>query len=119
MNNWRWPNFSRTEVACSHCLKDGVKDEAMDALQALRIAQDRPLRVNSGYRCPEHNVNVGGVKDSFHVKGMAFDISIRGMNESERLKLMDDAIGVGFTGLGFYETFLHVDIGPPRSWGNW
>ena len=119
MSKWIWPHFSRTEVACSHCLKDGVTNKAMDALEALRIAQDRPLTINSAYRCPEHNVNVGGVKDSFHVKGMAFDISIRGMTELERLQLMDDAIEVGFTGLGFYEAFLHVDLGPKREWGNW
>ena len=42
-------------------------------LQPLR---DRfgPIRINSGYRCPELNEAVGGVKNSQHMKGEAADI---------------------------------------------
>ena len=115
----KWPDFGVGEVACSHCLKPGINPKAMDALQAVRTALGRPLVINSAYRCPEHNRNVGGAKNSQHLWGNAFDISTRGMSELERLELMDAAKEAGFTGFGFYNTFLHVDIGPPREWGNW
>mgnify|MGYP003667875523 CR=1 FL=1 len=28
-----------------------------------------------------------------------------------------NAIAVGFKGFGYYQTFLHVDLGRPRFWG--
>ena len=42
-------------------------------LQPLR---DRfgPIRINSGYRCPELNEAVGGVANSHHLRGEAADI---------------------------------------------
>jgi hypothetical protein len=42
-------------------------------LQPLR---DRfgPIRINSGYRCPELNEAVGGVQSSQHMRGEAADI---------------------------------------------
>ena len=44
-------------------------------LQPLR---DRfgPIRITSGYRCPELNRAVGGVKNSQHLQGEAADIHL-------------------------------------------
>lgn len=116
---WLWKDFVPAEVDCSHCGRMGVKPDAMDALQRLRSALRRPLRINSAYRCPEHNKAVGGAKNSQHLMGTAFDISTYNMGEVERLELLDAAKEAGFTGFGFYNSFLHVDIGPSREWGSW
>tara|TARA_R110000824_G_C15194812_1_gene675151 strand:- start:613 stop:786 length:174 start_codon:yes stop_codon:yes gene_type:complete len=51
---------------------------------------------------------------SLHVQGKAADIAIVGQDKKliERL-----AKQVGFTGFGYYRTFLHIDLGRPRWWG--
>lgn len=43
-------------------------------LQPVRIAIDCPIIVNSGYRNPQYNESVGGVKNSQHLTGCAADI---------------------------------------------
>jgi uncharacterized protein YcbK (DUF882 family) len=42
-------------------------------LQPLRLAYGKPIRISSGYRCPELNKLVGGAPSSQHVKGEAAD----------------------------------------------
>ncbi len=42
-----------------------------------------PIKVNSGYRCPELNKRVGGVSNSYHVKGLAVDGVPLGMSVRE------------------------------------
>lgn len=43
-------------------------------LDPLRKAYGNPIIVSSGYRCPQLNKAVGGVKNSQHTLGMAADI---------------------------------------------
>lgn len=121
--NWPWPNFVPPEVACRGCKRrpchsdpNGTTIEAMSALQRLRDAFGGPLRINSAYRCPRHNAMVGGAPLSKHKAGTAFDVSIRGMDVRDRNRLLQCAKSVGFKGFGFYGSFLHVDLGPSRSW---
>jgi hypothetical protein len=45
-------------------------------LRPLRVRLDKPVIVNSGYRCPEVNRLVGGVSNSQHVLGQAADIKV-------------------------------------------
>lgn len=113
---WRWSNFSPQEVACRGEGSLLVVPAAMDRLQALRSALDRPLTINSAYRSPIHNARVGGAPKSRHKEGDAFDISIINL---DRDALRRAAEAVGFTGFGHYRSFLHVDTGPPRTWGTW
>ena len=126
LEDWpaRWPNFAPSEVACRGCAPDApcrrdslaLDVAAMDTLQDLRRRYGQPLRVNSAYRCPFHNVRIGGAPHSYHKRGMAFDVSINGMTKLQRQDLATTAIDAGFTGFGFYGSFLHVDIGRPRQW---
>ena len=46
-------------------------------LDPLRERFGKPIVVNSGYRCPTHNREVGGVGTSQHLRGEAADISVR------------------------------------------
>ena len=43
-------------------------------LQPLRDKLGKPIIINSGYRNPEYNASVGGVKNSQHLTGCAADI---------------------------------------------
>ena len=53
-------------------------------LDPIREHWGLPIRVTSGYRCPELNDWVGGVEDSWHMDGCAADITALGINEEHR-----------------------------------
>lgn len=53
---------------------------------------------------------------SQHFHGKALDISLAGMSDSDRIRLVRAAREAGFTGFGFGQNILHVDVGPSRSW---
>lgn len=95
----------------------GMSDPAKAAFSGLMDAWGQPLTVTSAYRSPEHNANVGGAKHSEHTKGNAFDISVAGMPEEQRVKMIKEAKDAGFTGVGIYDNALHFDVGDRRAWG--
>jgi len=113
---WRWPNFSPAEIACRGTGKLLVNDPALDKLQALRDWLGKPLIVRSAYRSPEHNRAVGGATRSKHMDGAAFDIA---MSNHDPVAFEAAARAVGFLGFGTYPRsgFMHIDLGPARSWG--
>ena len=47
-------------------------------LEPLRKAMGEPIKIGSGYRCPQLNRAVGGVANSQHMKGQAADLCIDG-----------------------------------------
>ena len=47
-----------------------------NVLDPLRDAWGGPIKVNSGYRCPELNRAVGGTPTSQHQRGEAADITV-------------------------------------------
>lgn len=111
---WRWPNFDPGEraLACSHCGEFYLHTPTMDALQWLREDVGRPIKLNSGHRCAIHNAMVGGAPLSMH-RQFACDISLHG---HDPIRLYHAAKAAGFKGFGFYQTFLHADMGRPRRW---
>jgi hypothetical protein len=111
----RWPNFSPGEpnLACPCCGEFCLDPASFDGLQALRDRLGRPVRVNSGHRCFRHNARVGGAPLSMHRWLVAFDVSLQGHRPSE---LLEAARKAGFSGFGYYATFLHLDRGRPRWW---
>ena len=54
-------------------------------LDPLRDAWGGPIRVNSGYRCPELNKAVGGTPYSQHQNGEAADITVGSRSGNRRL----------------------------------
>ena len=114
---WRWPNFSPEEIACRGDGKIRINEPALDKLQALRDKLEVPLIVHSAYRSPDYNRRVGGAKQSMHLQGAAFDISMAN-HDPESFEAA--ARAVGFSGFGFYprQNFMHVDIGRARQWGD-
>jgi len=109
---WRWPNFDPSEFACQHCGQTYYWPEFFDKIQTVRSELDRPLSILSGHRCSLHNAMVGGAPLSQHLK-LAADISSKGHDKAKLLRACQSA---GFAGFGFYNTFLHIDLGRPREW---
>jgi uncharacterized protein YcbK (DUF882 family) len=52
-----------------------LADELLMRLDLLRWALGEPVAITSGWRCPEHNIAVGGVQGSRHTAGRAADIT--------------------------------------------
>jgi hypothetical protein len=113
---WRWKNFTPREIACKGTGQLMVDETALDKLQELRDALGVPLIIVSAYRSPEHNKAVGGAQNSYHMKGCAFDVSMANQ-DPDVFEIA--AREVGFRGFGYYakQGFLHIDLGPARTWG--
>lgn len=104
-------SFNSTEFDCN-CKKPDCNWTLVDldhvaSLQKLRDKLGKPISINSGYRCPAHNKEVGGATGSMHVQGHATDIVVKGMDPNKVADLCED-----FNGLGRYSTFTHIDSRP-------
>ena len=81
-------------------------------LQVLRDEVGKPIKITSGYRSPEHNAKVGGVKSSKHITGEAADFKIAGMTPKQVTAVIEKLIAAGKMeegGIGIYSTWVHYD----------
>ena len=92
----------------------------IDLLSVLqeRWSYARPLTVGSGFRTLRTNAALeGAAPASFHLRGLAADISVRGVPPGDlglAIWLLSQRLGFG--GVGLYRGFVHVDLGPRRAW---
>lgn len=103
-------HFTAAELAS----KDGAKEllislELLEVLEEIREHFNKPVIVNSGYRTPWWNTQVGGAKNSYHCKGMAADIRIKGVSPKEIAKFASEYMK-DHGGVICYTNFVHVDV---------
>ena len=109
MTNWDTIKyFKKEEFDCKHTGDNKMHQSFMELLDKLRAACGFPFVITSGYRSPEHPIeakkaNGGGQ----HTKGNAADIAVNGGNQ--RLVIVQEALKLGFTGIGVAKGFIHVD----------
>lgn len=107
-------NFRAAEFKCKCCgqlhpdFPDKPPAALLGFLEDIRAHFGKPVHINSGYRCPNHNAAVGGAKASQHMAGTASDIWIGGVLPSDVYAYADKIIGTK-GGVGSYETFTHID----------
>lgn len=98
---------------------ENVKALVENVLDPLREKYGKPIKVNSGYRCPNHNLAVGGSMQSQHMKGEAADIAPMDGDASELEKLVEIIKQNGkWDQMIVYPTFVHVSwkrFGPNRK----
>lgn len=94
-----------------------VLPEVIQKAEALARALGRSLNINSAYRTPEYNERIGGARNSMHVQRKALDIQWGVGSTDGRIAMLQAIVQAGFTGIGCYNDFVHVDIGPKRCWG--
>lgn len=94
----------------------------LDLLFVLQSQVDSKdvYHIISGYRSPVTNAMLSGkskgvAKRSYHMRGMAIDIRLQGC---ELKNLQRAALALKAGGVGYYPSsdFIHVDVGPVRSW---
>ena len=100
-------NFKTDEFACQCCGVSEMDVDFVKELQKLRDEYDAPMRINSGFRCADHNKNVGGSDSSSHLWGMASDISVT--DSILRYRMIQCAQKVGILRIGVGGDFLHFD----------
>lgn len=79
----------------------------------LRVRFGKPLIVASGYRTPERNAQVGGVKNSSHLLGYAVDW--KSITDDELIAFLDAAWDAGFRRFGIMATSIHTDDDPTKT----
>lgn len=102
-------HFKVKEFAC----KDGSQVVFIDSylvsiLDILRNEVGKPVIINSGYRTPSRNKEVGGAKYSYHMRGMAADIRINGMSAKEIANKLNKIVP-DECGIIVYNTWVHID----------
>lgn len=85
-------------------VRDSIKALVLDVLQPLRDAWDKPLHINSGYRCPELNKIVGGTATSQHLKGEAADVAC---DDPLALAQLAYDLGLPYDQMIVYPDFVH------------
>jgi uncharacterized protein YcbK (DUF882 family) len=141
---WIWArNQAGEEVAVAYRTGDAYKPQAIAGLRRLlrdlreevegplppmlvdmlsvvqeRWGYTRPLLVGSGYRTLKTNRSLeGAAPASFHLRGWAADISVRGVPPLDLgLAVWTLSQRFGFMGVGLYPGFVHLDVGPRRAW---
>ena len=98
------------EFACPHCNECLIDDELVKILDAIREEIKSPVIVTSGYRCQEHNLEIGGAPQSKHILGIASDIVAPKLTVKELYIVAERILG-NRGGLGYYPArgFVHID----------
>lgn len=103
-------NFKVKEFAC----KNGSDPIKVDELLVVYLQKARdyfrvPIILNSAYRTASYNKQVGGAKNSYHVKGQAADLHTNGKADLFELAKFFESIGC--QGIIVYPNsgFVHID----------
>lgn len=82
------------------------------------FGEKKQINIISGYRSYEYNNYLrkksnGVSKNSYHLKGLAIDFVIEGVDNS---RISEAAKSFYAGGVGKYSQFVHIDLGPVRYW---
>lgn len=97
----KWHYFTDAET-------EGMTDDICYKLDRAREFFGAPIELTCGYRTPEHNAEVGGVKESAHTKGKAADVKAP-LDPAMREKMMWAFGAAGFHRVESAPRHFHVD----------
>lgn len=81
----------------------------------IRHIIGKPVPVNSGIRCKNHNANVGGVSNSQHLLGKAADLGCPSGCTPEQMASIAESIMGNTGGIGIYPWGIHIDTRSAKS----
>ena len=101
-------HFTREEFDCQVSGTNNMEQEFLQKLDELRAYCGFPFVITSGYRHPTlHPIERKKDVPGNHAQGIAADIKIT--NAADRFSLVNNAVKLGFTGIGVASDFVHVD----------
>lgn len=110
-------HFKESDLDCKCCGEQTphirMRDEHMNLLDTLVDRLGFDLVINSAYRCPVHNRRIGGAPNSWHLR-FATDVAPADGDDEKLDRIRDAAEGLGFTGIGMYSHFVHLDMRPTQ-----
>lgn len=130
-------HITRAEYECHHCHKlppdlytfHELYQELFDVFEHLRrrwqeFPPGGPIPVESGYRCKDHNVSVGGAPLSGHLFGLALDLSFpnKAAADVAQLIIERDRPDVRMGRYHGKPGLVHIDVCyliRPRATENW
>jgi uncharacterized protein YcbK (DUF882 family) len=94
-------------------IEENMNVDFLAKLDEARECAGIPFIINSAFRTPEKNAEVGGKPNSSHLRGLAVDIKVK--DSRTRSVVLNSLIGSGFTRMGIGDTFIHVDMDTEKS----
>lgn len=98
--------FAQKDFRCDKVIVD---TELIEVLEDIRDHFNKPVIITSGYRTPDYNAKIGGVKNSQHTKGTAADIKVKDVTAREVQEYLKEKYWNKY-GIGSYWNFTHIDI---------
>ena len=93
---------------------ENMQVEFMLALDDARRIAGIPFKVTSGYRTPQRNLDVGGVRNSAHTRGWAADIAAPTLVQAMRIITAGWEAGIRRFGIYPKRGFIHMDMDPRK-----
>ena len=101
--------FSRSEFSCQYTGENKIEDSLLLKVDELRERCGFPFIITSGYRSLAHPIErAKKTNTGTHAQGIAADIKV--IDGVQRFKIVEEAIKMGFSGIGIASNFVHVDI---------
>lgn len=91
-----------------------IDDELVSGLDKLVLIFPI-IHINSGFRCTEHNRDVGGKFDSMHLLGLAADVKSPFSTSQELANAAERVDCFRNGGIGVYSAFTHLDVRGHRA----
>jgi uncharacterized protein YcbK (DUF882 family) len=108
-------HFSKKEFDCQcGCGTGTINTILVQKLELVRQEYGKPMRINSGIRCLEHNRKIGSKDTSSHIKCVAADVGCTDM--SARHELLQILLKY-FKRVGVHKQFIHVDVDSDKPSG--
>lgn len=100
--------FNIDEFNCQETGENEMSEEFIHKLDELREVCGFPFQITSGFRSKEHSIEKRKKNPGQHAFGIACDVAVNG--GAQRMKIVEQALLLGFTGIGVANGFVHVDI---------
>jgi hypothetical protein len=96
----RWEEV-RCKCNYDTCTRTLINERTANSFYLTRRALGSPITITSGYRCDLHNIDIGGIPNSFHKIGCALDL------KHEDLDLLEEKCKLYFDVVIRYKKFIH------------
>lgn len=108
----------RCKCGCGKCNPSQLLITRLEKLHTLMGAKS--IIINSGYRCPNYSVRVGGSANDAHTRNIAADIVVKKQDGSlyKAEDIAEAAERIGFGGIGLMNNACHVDTRDSEAYTN-